>query len=177
MITGLVIELGGTVSFTDNSVLHFQGMSDDGVGLTSSSTGTEGYQASAEIHNNPAWEDILDNGIFVNSSWAIAAFALNPTVVATGKVINDLVLRMTIKMTTDGNNLNADYAFPPASPNPGLGTGKQFECAILYQNGSRYYSTTLCDAMITEIGDHPAALAYFQAALNAALEDVTMTIV
>lgn len=173
-ITSLIIDLSGTATFTDGSTSYFHGASDNGV--TYSVTGTEGYETAAEIYNDTTWDNILSN-LFVNISWAIANFTLNPSGTAS-KTISDMIIKFTAKATTDGNNINADYQYPPWDPNPGLGSGTHFEVTTTYQNGRRsVHDTCLGDALLTEIGDHPASLAAFRAAINAALEDVGMLIV
>ncbi len=175
-ITSLIIDLSGTVSFTNNTVAHFHG-SNQGNNVTYSQTGAEGYQASADIANEADWEAILSN-LFVNFSWSIADLILAPTGVAADKAINDLVVRFTVRITTDGNNANATYAFPPGAPNPGLGTGTHFEVATTYQDGrlNIVNRNLQADAVMSEVTGDPTSLAVFQAVLNAALENVDLTI-
>jgi hypothetical protein len=182
MITSLVISFSGTVSYTDGSTGHFHGESlPDGSSF--SAVGSDGFKVSDNIRwSGPpyTWNTVMEL-FFEYLSWSIASAQLNPTAQAAAvrKVVDDLVVRFVVKCSTDGNNVNANYAFPPWGPNPGLGSGTHFEIAQTYQFGSRVIEgrNLQADALLSEITGDAGSLATFQSVLDSALESVNLTIV
>lgn len=184
MITSLVISFDGTVTYTDGTTGYFHGASQPD-GSSYSAIGSDGFKAADNIvwsdpEGGYSW-DLIMRRFFEYLSWSISNVAYNPTaqVAANRKTVNDLVIRFVIKCTTDGNNTNSTYAYPPGNPNPGLGTGTHFEIAQTYQFGSRVIEgrNLQADALLSEITHDTTSLATFQSVLNSALESVTLTIV